>query len=160
VAQLKTFLLIAAFFIVRSLARPFKSGYDEIEDCVVHAVDPAEGNCWWGYETQSCLEIYANSTTQCADYCFSCLSCIYEYGCIIQGNPVLFKNCYYSCIANVPLDWENTLFVHLILCIHISIYLSSYKCFKIEYHHYVSWLNKILFPTFYMYEVCILKVWS
>ena len=119
-AQFKTLLLIAAFFIASSLAGPCKPGYVEIEDCVVHAVDPAEGNCWWGYETQSCLEIYANSTTQCADYCSSCLSCIYEFGCCTEGSTVLYSHCYYACIANVPLDWENMLFVHLYTHIHKS----------------------------------------
>ena len=101
-AQLKTLLLIAALFIVSSIAAsPCKPGYKQKPNCMADATDPAKGNCWWGYDTQSCIEIYASSSAQCADYCSSCLTCVYNYGCCTEGNPSLYQQCYSACVVNI-----------------------------------------------------------
>ncbi len=100
-AQFKTLLLIAALFIVISIATsPCKPGYVPVQDCLEKAVDPADGNCWWGYEGGSCLQIYgATSQAQCSDWCYSCLSCVYNYGCCADGATTLYSQCYQSCVS-------------------------------------------------------------
>ena len=101
-AQFKTLLLIAALFIVSSFAAsPCKPGYVEPEDCLTNAFDPAGGNCWWGYDTQSCLEIFASSAAECADYCYNCLKCVYDYGCCAEGNNSYYQQCYATCVVNI-----------------------------------------------------------
>jgi len=79
-AQFKTFLLIAALFIVSSIAiyPCSKPSYVESADCMENSLDPDGGNCWWGYDTTSCTEIYASPSVECADYCNKCLACVYN----------------------------------------------------------------------------------
>ena len=101
--QFKTLLLIAALFVATSLANGpcGPSDYVQPEDCMERALDPAEGNCWWAYETGTCLEVYANDEAQCMDYCVSCLSCVYEFGCCLEGNLDMIQNCYITCTYNL-----------------------------------------------------------
>jgi hypothetical protein len=97
----KILLVLAALFAITFAASPCTPGYQEIEDCMEYAIDPSDGNCWWAADTGSCLEIYADSETQCADYCSSCLSCVWDFGCCTEGNAQNYKTCYSGCVANL-----------------------------------------------------------
>ena len=101
--QFKTLFLFAVLFVASTFAiSPCKPGYVQPEDCAENAFDPAGGNCWWGYEGGSCMQIYdATSAAECADFCYLCLKCVYDYGCCTEGDPLLYENCYNMCIANM-----------------------------------------------------------
>lgn len=93
-------LLAALCFAQSYKISPCKPGYVQIEDCLIHAIDPAEGNCWWAAEMGSC-EIYAPTEAKCAEYCRDCYTCLWIFGCCEEGNLFGIQHCTEHCIANM-----------------------------------------------------------
>ena len=102
--QFKTLFLFAVLFVVSTFAAsPCKPGYVEPEDCIFKAVDPEGGNCWWAADLGTCFNInVATTEAECADYCYLCLQCFYNYGCCSYGYPSYYPLCFNNCLAYLP----------------------------------------------------------